>query len=506
MNTHRTGVHPLRRRVGSSVISVVAALALASGASAAAAPSATTGSASAITMTTASVSGSLDPGGLSTGWYFEYGTTTSYGSRTAFRSAGSGGEPESESATLTGLAPGTSYHFQLVAVNGSGTSLGGDQSLTTLGAPSAQTAPVESVGPTTATLTGSVNPGGLSTSWYFEYGTTPAYGMRTAPASAGSDTAPHSESATLTGLAPGTTYHFQLVATNAARSSPGGDQSFATLGPPAAQTGAAQSVGSTTATLTGSVNPAGVSTTWYFEVGTTTSYGTTTPAENIGSGTSTLTISAPLSGLAAGTTYHYRLDATSAGGTSYGPDMTFASQLAVTLQAATVRVVHGYAVSLSGVVAADAAGVSVAMLAEPYGTSSFSQVATVVSGANGAWAYRARPGLQTTYQASANGGTSTTVIVGVAPAVSLRPISKGRLETRLSAGHSLVGRSVQLQRRSYGHWLTIGRARLNSRSEAIFSAASLRRGSSTLRIALSVNQAGAGLLAGFSRTLTYHRG
>jgi hypothetical protein len=372
-------------------------------------------------------------------------------------------------------------------------------------APSATTGPASSIAMTTAALSGSVNPGGISTGWYFEYGTTTAYGMRTAPTGAGSDTSPHSESATLTGLAPGTVYHFQLVAANAASSSLGGDQSFATLGPPAAETGAAQSVGSTSATLTGSVNPAGVSTTWYFDVGTTTSYGMTTPAENIGSGTSALPISAPLPALAAGTTYHYRLDASSAAGTTYGPDMTFATQLAVTLQAASVKVVHGYAVSLSGAVATGTAGVSVAVLTEPYGASSFSQAATVVSGAGGAWSYRARPGVQTTYQASANGGTSTTVIVGVAPAVSLRPLPKGRLETRLSAGHSLVARTVQLQRRSYGHWVTIGRARLNSSSAATFSVESLPRGTSTLRIALSVNQAGAGLLAGFSRTLRYHR-
>jgi hypothetical protein len=64
---------------------------------------------------------------------------------------------------------------------------------------------------------------------------------------------------------------------------------------------------------------------------------------------------------------------------------------------------------------------------------------------------------------------------------------------------------VQLQRRtSTGRWLTIARARLNARSAATFRP-KLRRGISTLRVAISINQVGAGYLAGFSPWLTYRR-
>ncbi len=97
------------------------------------------------------------------------------------------------------------------------------------------------------------------------------------------------------------------------------------------------------------------------------------------------------------------------------------------------------------------------------------------------------------------------MLIGVAPEVSLHLISKARFETHVSAGNPLAGRSVQLQRLANGGWLTLKRERLSSNSNAIFSAALLPQGTSTIRIALSVNEAGPGLLAGFSRELAYRR-
>jgi hypothetical protein len=64
---------------------------------------------------------------------------------------------------------------------------------------------------------------------------------------------------------------------------------------------------------------------------------------------------------------------------------------------------------------------------------------------------------------------------------------------------------VLLQRRSaFGQWVTIKRIRLGAGSQEVFRA-SLPRGTSMLRISMSVNQAGAGYLGGFSRTIVYHR-
>jgi hypothetical protein len=94
---------------------------------------------------------------------------------------------------------------------------------------------------------------------------------------------------------------------------------------PAVTTNAASGVTSSGATLNGSVNSEGQSTTYQFDYGTTTSYGSSvpSPAGSAGSGTGAVNESASLTGLRPGTTYHYRIEATNATGTTYGSDQTF---------------------------------------------------------------------------------------------------------------------------------------------------------------------------------------
>jgi hypothetical protein len=93
--------------------------------------------------------------------------------------------------------------------------------------------------------------------------------------------------------------------------------------PPGATTNAASGVQQTQATLNGTVNPKGTDTHYYFQYGKTTEYGSSTSSTDAGSGTSSLLESATVTGLQPGTTYHYRLVATSEGGTVYGSDQTF---------------------------------------------------------------------------------------------------------------------------------------------------------------------------------------
>ena len=82
---------------------------------------------------------------------------------------------------------------------------------------------------TSATLTGTVDPNGLQTTYYYEYGTAAGkYTARTGPADAGSGTKPVAAAAGLTGLTPATTYHFRLVATNAKGTTTGNDHAFKT--------------------------------------------------------------------------------------------------------------------------------------------------------------------------------------------------------------------------------------------------------------------------------------
>jgi hypothetical protein len=99
---------------------------------------------------------------------------------------------------------------------------------------------------------------------------------------------------------------------------------------PAVTTGSAASVTGSGATLNGTVNAQGASTTYRFDYGTTNQYGSTTAAASAGTGTSSVNESAALTGLAAGTTYHYRIEATNSGGTTYGTDAMFTTSSTTT--------------------------------------------------------------------------------------------------------------------------------------------------------------------------------
>jgi len=81
----------------------------------------------------------------------------------------------------------------------------------------------------------------------------------------------------------------------------------------------------TCATLNGTVNPNGGTTTYYFEYGTDTNYGNTTSSSSAGSGTSATSVNAEICGLTSDTTYNYRLAATNSEGTSYGDNKTFST-------------------------------------------------------------------------------------------------------------------------------------------------------------------------------------
>jgi hypothetical protein len=95
---------------------------------------------------------------------------------------------------------------------------------------------------------------------------------------------------------------------------------------PAATTGPADSLHIHSARLTGSVDPNGLKTSYRFQYGRTTAYGSSTPAGDAGAGFAKHPVAAALSGLAQGTRFHYRLVATNSLGTAAGTDATFASR------------------------------------------------------------------------------------------------------------------------------------------------------------------------------------
>ena len=309
----------------SLLVAMIGGLALVAGAAAASAPTAVTGPVTASGPTSATVGGTVNPNGQATTWLVQYGKTTGYGSQTGTFNAGAGTTGTNASTTLNGLAPGTTYHYRLVATNASGTTQGADAVLTTSGAPApdAVTGAAGSISSTGATLTGSVNPNGRPTSWFFEYGTSTSYGSRTPAQNGGAGTSAFNLSAQVSGLQGGRTYHFRLVATSDGGTSHGADQSFTAGSAPSVTTTAASSVSTTGARLNGRVNANGRSTSWHFEYGTSAGYGASTPSHSAGSGTGTTSVSASLSGLAPGTTYHFRLVASNSSGTTAGADQTF---------------------------------------------------------------------------------------------------------------------------------------------------------------------------------------
>ncbi|HEV2691301.1 MAG TPA: hypothetical protein VG347_00235, partial [Verrucomicrobiae bacterium] len=97
-----------------------------------AAPVAITLTASNITVGSATLNASINPGGAATTYWFRYGTTTGYGSFSATNTLAAGSSPVTVTAPLTGLLQGTTYHFLVVATNSGGTSSATDASFTTL--------------------------------------------------------------------------------------------------------------------------------------------------------------------------------------------------------------------------------------------------------------------------------------------------------------------------------------------------------------------------------------
>lgn len=181
-----------------------------------------------------------------------------------------------------------------------------------------------------ATLNGIVTANGAATTVVFEYGTTTAYGqtINANPASIAGNTS-STVSAPISGLAPNTTYHFRVKATNSGGTGTSPDMTFQTSvianqPPPTAIVGTPANVTGIAAQFTGLVNAKGDATSVSFEYGTTTAYGQTiaaTPATV--TGTTDVAVSGQAVGLQPNTTYHYRVKASNGGGTTVSTDMVF---------------------------------------------------------------------------------------------------------------------------------------------------------------------------------------
>ena len=179
---------------------------------------------------------------------------------------------------------------------------------------------------TTASLNGTASPNGLATTAQFDYGLDTNYGSTaTVTLSPPDGTSSQPVSAALDGLQPGQTYHYRLTATNSMGMAGTVDGSFTTnLPPPNVTTGAPMAIAARAVTFSGSVNPNGLTTTAQFQYGDTTAYGNTVSLTlSPGNGTNVQSVTTTQSGLLPSTTYHCRLKASNANGTTNGADQTF---------------------------------------------------------------------------------------------------------------------------------------------------------------------------------------
>ncbi len=192
--------------------------------------------------------------------------------------------------------------------------------------------------PTSVTLNGMVGPDSVQLSdCQFDYGTSKSYGQTAAcvPAAASIpvDSNEHAVSAAVTGLSADTTYYYRLQATNKNGTNTGQiaqEREFTTPGP-GIHGEWASNVASMSVTLSATIDPQNDPTTYYFQYGTSASYGgdvPLAPGSAIGSGEGDRSVSIHLQGLASDTTYHYRVVAVGELGVVVeGADHTFTTQL-----------------------------------------------------------------------------------------------------------------------------------------------------------------------------------
>ena len=281
------------------------------------------------------VSGHVDPagGGEVTECHFEWGTAIGeYNLGEEECSPGTFSAPQDVTATLPGLLGETTYHYRLVAGNANGVNFGGDKTITPHNVSALKTEAASEINRTSVRLNGSYEGTNEETKYWFEWreGTSGAF-TKTPVEEEGTTTGPTNVHYDLGGLTAGKTYTYRVAAENSKGESVAQAVEFITSPPVKnAVTKPATEIDRSGATLNGSLDADGFSTTYYFEWGKDTTYGQAIP---LPPGTEVPTIapgdqnvSVALGNLEEGTTYHYRLVAINSFGTTYGSDQAFTTR------------------------------------------------------------------------------------------------------------------------------------------------------------------------------------
>jgi hypothetical protein len=239
---------------------------------------------------------------------------------------------------------------------------------------------------------------------------------------------------------------------------------------PSVSTRSATHVSTNAATLNGFVNPRGRPTTYFFQYGPSTAYGAETPKHSAGNGTSAIKFAGGAGKLAPGTTYHFRIVATSDAGTAYGADRKFATKETapgVSLTASPATVVYGRGMFLTGrLVGTRVAGRPVVLEQRgfPY-KAHFQKVGTPkLTDASGGFGFGIAPMLAPLQFRVVTGDSpkGTSPIVTVPVAVRIRT----NVSSRVVRAHRRVlfsgtvrpamdGTQFAIQRRRAGLWVTV---------------------------------------------------
>jgi plastocyanin len=178
----------------------------------------------------------------------------------------------------------------------------------------------------------------------------------------------------------------------------------------------------------------------------------------------------------------------------------------VAIAASTPIVTYGAQIHVTGQVSSKQAGEQVVLFGKPYPQGSFVEVARVLTTGDGVFDFVTAPTLLTEYQAHWTSVSSIVVRVEVKPRITIRYNRRTRMfTTTVTGASSFAGRSVYLQRLSaFGQWVNVKKVVLREGGQRSFRA-TLPRGRSNVRIFMTVNQAGAGYLAGLSGVWTLTR-
>jgi hypothetical protein len=283
-----------------------------------------------VARTAATLNGSFDGEGAATNYYFEYGETTAYTNKVPLpappgEDVGTVGAYEA-SQNISGLSVETTYHYRIVAENSFGVSDGKDVTFTTPPAVSGLTTdPATNIGNESADLNASFNGDGLDVEYFFEWGASTNYGVKTPVEELVAPSGPTAvPPVTITELQPLHTYHYRIVATNSFGTTTGADRSLTTTSAPGILALSSSNVTATSADLHAVINPHGSETSYRFEYGETTAYGSSAPVPdgNIAPSETGEPVVVHVTGLNGGV-YHFRVVATSDRGVTSSTDQTF---------------------------------------------------------------------------------------------------------------------------------------------------------------------------------------